>query len=158
VTALPTSSTLAEEWDRALTTLVPRVPDLNIQTLELRRGYAKARATLAGNGNHYGSMYAGTLFGMAEMLGGALIWADFDFDEYLPTVKHMAIRYRRPAFTDVIAVASLDTSTVERMRHEATTQGKSEFEVDAVLTDTSGEVVVTTHGIYQIIARPRPGQ
>jgi acyl-coenzyme A thioesterase PaaI-like protein len=150
-------SNLAPEWNRVVAALVPRIPSLSIETLVLRRGYVKARARLADNVNHLGSMYAGTLFGMAEMLGGALAWPEFDFAAYLPTVKDLAIRYRRPACSDVIAVASLETPTLQRMRHEAAERGKSQYEVDAVLTDESGSVVASTHGTYLVIAVPPAG-
>jgi hypothetical protein len=65
-------------------------------------------------------------------------------------VKDLQIRYRRPATTDVRARAELDAPTIARMQHEAGTAGKAEFVIDAVLTDTSGEVVATTRGTYQI--------
>ena len=32
---------------------------------------------------------AGTLFGMAEMMGGVLLYPSFDFTAYLPTVKEV---------------------------------------------------------------------
>lgn len=109
-------------------------------------------APLRTNGNHLGSMYAGTLFAMAEMMGGAILFPSVDFEVYLPTVKDLAIRYRRPARSDITAVATLDPETLSRIRDEAREHGRSEYRVDATLADTSGNVVATTHGIYQLLA------
>ncbi|HZZ46611.1 MAG TPA: PaaI family thioesterase [Pseudonocardia sp.] len=148
---------LADEWNRTVAALVPRIPDLGIETLELRRGYVRARASLATNGNHLGSMYAGTLFGMAEMLGGALAWPEFDFSVYLPTVKDLTINYRRPALSDITATAGLETQILDRMRREAAETGRTQYEVDAVLTDGSGDVVARTRGTYLVIALTPPG-
>ena len=131
---------------------IPAMHSLGIRVVELRPGYAASTAPLAGNGNHLGSMYAGTLFGLAEMLGGALFAASFDIQRFVPTVKDVQIRYRRPATTDVRAEASLDADTITRLRLEADQHGKAEFELDATITDTAGVVVASTRGVYQIRA------
>jgi hypothetical protein len=65
-------------------------------------------------------------------------------------VKEVVIRYRRPAMTDVRAEASLDASTIARLKQEAETAGKAEFVLDAELTDTANVLVATTHGTYQV--------
>jgi Domain of unknown function (DUF4442) len=76
--------------------------------------------------------------------------ANFDLSRFTATVKDVRIRYRRPAMTDVRAEASLDASTVARLKPEADNAGKAEFVLDAELTDTAGVVVTTTHGTYQV--------
>lgn len=48
------------------------------------------------------------------------------------------------------ASASLDTDAIARIKSEAETSGKSEFVLDAELTDESGEIVATTRGVYQL--------
>jgi acyl-coenzyme A thioesterase PaaI-like protein len=107
-------------------------------------------APLAGNVNYQGSMYAGTLFGLGEALGAVVFAANCDLGRFTPTVKDVQIRFRRPAMTDVRAEASLDASTVARLKLEADNDGKAEFVLDAQLTDTAGVVVATTHGTYQV--------
>ncbi len=65
-------------------------------------------------------------------------------------MKEVVIRYRRPAMTDVRAEASLDASTIARLKQEAETADKAEFVLDAELTDTANVLVATTHGTYQV--------
>ena len=141
---------LAEFINAGMEYAVPAMYQLGIRLLEVRPGYAVATVPLMGNVNHFGGMYAGALFGAAELLGGALFFPNFDATQFYPTVKDLQIRYRRPATTDVRAQADLDTATIARMQHELETAGKTEFVLDAVLTDNTGEVVATTRGIYQI--------
>ncbi|HWU32710.1 MAG TPA: PaaI family thioesterase [Marmoricola sp.] len=129
---------------------VPNIHNFGIRVSELGRGSVTATAPLAGNGNHLNTMYAGTTFALAEMLGGAIVWPLIDFGQYYPTVKDLQIRYRRPAFTDLTGRASLNEKTITRMLTEATTLGKTEFEVEAHIVDDAGTTVATSHGTYQI--------
>jgi thioesterase domain-containing protein len=131
---------------------VPPMHGLGITVAELTAGHVVGTAPLAGNVNHLGSMYAGTLFGLAEMLGGALFVASFDVERFYPTVKDVQIYYRRPTTSDVRAEASLDAATIERLKQQAEADGRAEFILDAVLTDTAGQVVATTRGTYQVRA------
>ena len=50
----------------------------------------------------------------------------------------------------VRAEASLDAGTLARIKREATVVGKTEFVLDAELTDTDGVVVAVTQGTYQV--------
>jgi thioesterase domain-containing protein len=140
----------AELINAGMEQAVPAMHQLGIRVAEVRPGYAVATVPLAGNSNHFGSMYAGALFGVAEMLGGALFYPSFDMARFYPTVKDLQIRYRLPAKTDVRAHAQLDAATLARMQHEVDTAGRTEYALDAILTDANGVVVATTRGTYQI--------
>jgi thioesterase domain-containing protein len=131
---------------------VPAMHGLGIRVVELRPGHAVGEAPMAGNSNHMGTMYAGTLFGLAEMLGGALFAVSFDYARFYPTVKDLQISYLRPTRTDVRAEATMGLATIEALKSELETASKVEFVLEAVLTDTTGEVVATTRGTYQIRA------
>jgi len=144
---------LAQTFTAALESLVPRMYEMGVRVVELEEGHAVAAVSLDGNANHYGSMYAGALFGVAEVLGGALFVPSFDVAAYYPTVRELTIRYHRPALSDVRATATLDTATIARMRTDLQQTGKASYELDAVLTAASGETVATTHGAYQIRTR-----
>ena len=50
--------------------------------VEARRGHAVASVPLEGNGNHFGVIYAGVQFTVAEMLGGVIALATFDAAKY----------------------------------------------------------------------------
>ena len=92
--------------------------------------------------NHFGVTYAGSLFSVAEMLGGLLALATFDLEGelsgFVPLVKESTIRFRRPALGVVRAAASLSDDEVARVRADALATGKGEFVLEATLTDEHG--------------------
>jgi thioesterase domain-containing protein len=129
---------------------IPVAHRMGIRIVELGEGYAAGIAPLEGNTNHLGTLYAATLFGVAEILGGVISVATFDSSKFYPTVKDVQIRFRRPAKTAVRATASLDPDAIARIKAEAETNGKSEFELEAQISDETGEIVATTRGTYQL--------
>lgn len=128
---------------------------MGVRGVELRPGHAAATAPMEGNGNHFGVMYAGVLFTVAEVLGGALALSTFDVARYYPLVKDLRITFLKAARSDVRAEASLTEDEVARVATEAAERGKSDFTLDAVVTDADGTVVATTHGLYQLRAHGR---
>ena len=54
------------------------VKRMNLKAEVLEPGFVRLRVPLAGNENHIGSMYAGALFTLAEIPGGALFLTSFD--------------------------------------------------------------------------------
>jgi hypothetical protein len=50
------------------------------------------------------------------------------------------------------AEASLDEETIARIEVEAAERGKSDFTLEAVVTDADGKTVATTRGLYQLRA------
>lgn len=119
----------------------------------LEPGHVRLRMPLAGNENHIGSMYAGALFTLAEIPGGALFLTSFDVQRFYPVIKEMNLRFRRPATGDIRVEARLDAAQIEQLQTQAAEQGKAEFPLDLQLTDASGEVVAYSHGLYQLRAR-----
>lgn len=119
----------------------------------LERGLVRLRMPLAGNENHIGSMYAGALFTLAEIPGGALFLTSFDTQHFFPIIKEMNLRFRRPAMGDITVEARLDSDAIDRLQGQASEQGKAEFVLDLQLRDASGEVVVESRGVYQLRKR-----
>ena len=116
----------------------------------LEAGHVRLRMPLAGNQNHIGSMYAGALFTLAEIPGGALFLTSFDASQFYPIVKEMNLRFRRPATGDIVVEARLSAEEIERLQTEAQANGKAEYVLELQLTDGSGEVVALSRGIYQL--------
>ena len=133
---------------------VPILEAMGIRLVEVRAGFASADLPPEPNLNHFGVTYAGSLFSVAEMLGGVLSLATFDFEGelagWVPIVKESTIRFRRPALDVVRAAASLGDDEVARVRRDALETGKGEFVLEATLTDEQGEVVASTVGTYQV--------
>ena len=107
---------------------------------------------LEGNGNHFGVVYAGVQFTVAEMLGGIIALATFDSAKYYPLVKNVDIKFTGMARTDLRAEASLDEDEIGRIETEAAEKGKADFTLDAVVKDEAGQTVSVTRGLYQLRA------
>ncbi len=123
---------------------------MNLKVMDLRPRYVKLWAPLRGNENHVGSMYAGALFTLAEIPGGALCLTTFDATKYYPLVKEMTIRFVRPACTDVTIECSFSTGEAEWIQAAVELHGKADFTLAGHVIDQSGDVVAVSKGIYQL--------
>jgi thioesterase domain-containing protein len=129
---------------------IPIMRAMGLRLVDLAPGRAAAEIPLAPNRNHFQMMYAGSLFTVAEMLGGALSLVTFELGDLVPLVKDVQIRFRRPASSPVRASTSLAPEEAARVLREARETGKGEFILHAELVDESGELVATTVGTYQL--------
>jgi acyl-coenzyme A thioesterase PaaI-like protein len=118
----------------------------------LEPGHVRLRMPLEGNQNHIGTLYAGALFTLAEVPGGALFLTCFDACRFYPIVKEMNLRFRRPARGDITVDARIDQAEIARIRNEAETNGKAEYWLELQLLDADGEVVAESRGLYQMRA------
>lgn len=119
----------------------------------LEPGFVRLCMPLTGNQNHIGSMYAGALFTLAEIPGGALFLTSFDTQRFYPVIKEMNLRFRRPASGDIRVEARLSAEETTRLQEQAQQQGKAEYLLELQLTDGNGEVVVESRGLYQLRLR-----
>ncbi len=129
---------------------IPFVERMGLRALDLRRGYVKLTAPYEGNENHIGTLYAGALFTLAEIPGGALFLTSFDTDRFFPVVKEMTLRFLKPAITEVTVEVSLKDDEIARIQTEADQTGKAEFSLEGEIRDARGNVVATSRGVYQI--------
>lgn len=118
----------------------------------LERGRVVCHMPFAGNGNHIGTMYAGALFTLAEIPGGALFLTSFDTRRFYPVVKALNLKFLKPAKGDVTVEAVLDEARIAAIEAEAAAQGKAEFQLDLELRDGSGTTVARSEGLYQLRA------
>ncbi|MBF6272301.1 thioesterase [Nocardia sp. 852002-20019_SCH5090214] len=142
----------ADVMNGALEFTIPIAHKMGVKALEVRPGFAATTVPIEGNGNHFGVMYAGVLFTVAEILGGAIPIATFDNAKYYPLVKDLQIFFRKPAKTDVRAEASLSEEEIARVIADAEANGKADFTLEATVTDADGVVVAETRGLYQLRA------
>ena len=129
--------------------MVPILDAMGLEVLEVTPHSAAARLPAEPNVNHFGAMYAGCLFAVAEVLGG-LMAGFMDVPGGLPLVKRLEIDFTRPATTAVTARTTLSAEEFNRVQAEAVANGKSNYELIAEVTDESGTVVARTHGYYQM--------
>jgi acyl-coenzyme A thioesterase PaaI-like protein len=135
-------------------TCIEAIRRTGIKVLEMRKRYVKLLMPLEGNVNHIGMMYAGSLFVIGEITGGVIHGASFDVTKFVPIVKEVNIRYRRPAFTDVTLEVSMTEEEADRIQAETLKNGKADFPMELEIKDASGEVVSIVKGIWQL--RPMP--
>jgi thioesterase domain-containing protein len=136
----------------ALGSTIPIAHKMGVKVVEARRGFAVTTVPAEGNGNHFGVIYAGVLFTVAEVLGGIIPLITFDNTKYFPLVKNLDIQFVAMAKSDVRAQASLDDETIARIEAEAAERGKADFTLEALVTDADGQTVATTRGLYQLRA------
>jgi acyl-coenzyme A thioesterase PaaI-like protein len=129
--------------------VVPILGAMGLEVLEAAPGRAAARIPTGPNVNHFGVTYAGSLFSVAEMLGG-IIGGYFEVPGAIPLVKRLEIDFTRPAMTAVTARTTLSEEESARVQAEASENGKSNFELLTEVVDEDGTVVARTHGFYQL--------
>jgi thioesterase domain-containing protein len=135
-----------------LTALIPVLGHMGVRVLEVAPGRVAAEVPFEGNANHVGTMYAGVLYSVAEVLGGVMGTATFDAGRFATIIKGAEIRYLRPARTSVRSKAVLGEAEIARIAAEAEAAGKSDFALDVEVTDEDGTVVATLRGDYQLRA------
>jgi acyl-coenzyme A thioesterase PaaI-like protein len=143
---------LVELMNGALGSTIPTAHNMGVRVVEARRGFAAATVPVEGNGNHFGVIYAGVQFTVAEILGGIIALSTFDSSKYFPLVKNVDIAFVGMARSELRAAASLDDETIARIEAEAAQRGKSDFTLEAVVTDADGKTVATTRSLYQLRA------
>jgi len=143
---------LVETMNGALESTIPIADKMGVKVVEARPGFAATTVPAEGNGNHFGVIYAGVLFTVAEVLGGIVPMITFDTAKYFPLVKNLEIQFVAMAKSDVRAEATLDDETIARVEAEAAERGKADFTLEAVVTDADGQTVATTRGLYQLRA------
>ncbi len=146
--------TTPEEATANMHSVIPIVGAMGITIVDAGPGHATVELPAGPNGNHFGVLYAGSLFTAAEVLGGIIPQASFDLTGelagFVPLVKKAEISFLRPGLGDVRASATMAPEEIERVRQEALATGKSEFYVEAEITDAQGTVVATTRALNQL--------
>lgn len=134
---------------------IPFVARSGLQVLEQRRGYAKCVMPIQGNGNHVSIMYAGALATLAEFPLGIVYAHTFDVTQVFPIVKDIAVKFVRPAMSDVTVEMTIPELEIQRIEKAVADQGKADFEIQTELKDASGQVVAQGLTTYQLRKMPR---
>jgi thioesterase domain-containing protein len=141
---------VSEEFVKLVETGIDFIRRMGLKVVEMRRGYVELKAPLDRNRSHVGTMYAGALFSLAEVPGGALYLSSFDVSRYYPIVKEMTIRYKKPVVTDATVKVEMSEEEMQRVAREADEKGKSEFRLRAEVFDEAGQLVCESTGTYQL--------
>jgi thioesterase domain-containing protein len=141
---------LAAQANGVLREFIPIAATMGVQFTEVRRGFVSASVPMEGNANHFGVVYAGVIFTVAEVLGGAIHLASFDAATHYPLVKSVEIDFLAPGRSALTATARLAEDELERIAAVAATGAKVPFVLTAEVTGTDGELVARTRGDYQL--------
>ena len=128
-----------------------------VKVLAMEPGYVKMMMPLEPNLNHVGTMYAGALFTLAELPGGAIFLTTFDVGRFYPIIKGMEIKFVKPATTDVTVEVKLDLEEAEKIQATANKAGKADYDWDCEVKDANGQVVCVTSNRYQLRSMTPPG-
>lgn len=121
-----------------------------VKVLAMEPGYVKMTMPLEPNLNHVGTMYAGALFTLAELPGGAIFLTTFDVGKFYPIIKGMDIKFVKPATTDVTVEVHLDLNEAAKIQEKANEAGKADYDWECELKDANGQVVCVTSNRYQL--------
>lgn len=134
---------------------IPLAKFAGAEVVELERGYVKMKMPFEQNKNHINIMYAGSLFTIGELPGGALFWSSFDATKCYPIVTEMSIKFLKPAKTAVTVESRISEEEIERVNKEVEENGKSIYILEQEIRDESGEVCAVTTARYQARAHGR---
>lgn len=102
------------------------------------------------NINHVGTVYAGSLFSLADYAGGVLFYATFDLKKYYPLLKEVTIAFKKPGTTDITCEASMSPAQAEQLKSITEETGKADWVLDLELKDEQGDICSIVHGIFQM--------
>ncbi len=139
-----------EDTTNIVRNAIPLADHIGLSVTEVSPQRVVLAIPFKGNTNHVGIMYAGVLFTAAEIPPGILALVRFDPAKFYPVVKQMTVNFRRPGRSGVTVVAELPAERAEQILAEAEADGKSEFTMDLEVRDEDDEVLMTSHGIYQL--------
>jgi thioesterase domain-containing protein len=102
------------------------------------------------NVNHIGTVYAGSLFSLADYAGGVLFYATFDIKRYYPLLKEVTIVFKKPGTTNITCEASMSPAQAEQIKNLTDETGKADWVLDLELKDAKGDICCIAHGIFQM--------
>ncbi|MBE0487244.1 DUF4442 domain-containing protein, partial [Marinobacter sp.] len=109
----------------------------------------RAKVKLKGNKNHFGSLYAGAYFLVAEIPGGVMALFDLG-PAYTPILKEMTLEFLLPANSDVTVEFALPAEAVAAILADADATGRAKFTLEGVLRDEEGNHVATSLAHYRV--------
>jgi len=126
------------------------IEEMGMRIVDFRKNAVKIILPKEPNVNHIGTVYAGSLFSLADYAGGVLFYASFDRKKYYPILKEVTIAFKKPATTDITVEASMPTAQAEQIKNITDETGKADWVLDLELKDEKGDICCIVHGIFQM--------
>ncbi len=121
---------------------------LGVEVITETRNLMRVRMPLAHNTNHFGAMYAGVIFTLAEFPFGALFVSRIPLSEMVPVVGELTIRYLAPATSDLFVTVEVSEAEWAQIRSDVAATGKSKIGRTLELTDEAGDVKAVATATY----------
>ncbi len=136
--------------------MIPFAERAKIQLLEFGdHGHVKLKIPFKGNENHVGTMYAGSLWALAEFAGLPFVLSAFGGTEilvkFLPVVAQFDIKYFKPVKCDIYVTIKKTLDEVENAENALCMKGKAKVVLDGELVSADGTVYGKTQGVYILI-------
>lgn len=129
---------------------MPFAARTELKVSKLDRENIELLMPLTPNINHVGIMYAGALFTLGEMMGGAVALVYLFEHSLIPIVKSFSIKFVKPGTTDITTSYAMPAEEVKRIIAECEEKGKADYSIQLELKDNTGLVVAVTDGLYQV--------
>jgi thioesterase domain-containing protein len=126
------------------------IEKMGMRILDFQKHSVKIILPKEPNLNHVGTVYAGSLFSLADYAGGVLFYACFDRRKYYPLLKEVTIAFKKPGTTDITCEASMPLTQAEQIKNLTDETGKADWVLDLELKDAKGDICCIVHGIFQM--------
>jgi len=126
------------------------IEKMGMRILDFQKYSVKIILPKEQNINHIGTVYAGSLFSLADYAGGVLFFATFDLKKYYPILREVTITFKKPGTTDITCEASMSPAQAEQMKSITDETGKADWVLDLELKDEKGDICSIVHGIFQM--------
>jgi thioesterase domain-containing protein len=126
------------------------VDKMGMRILDFKKHSVKIMLPKEPNVNHVGTVYAGSLFSLADFAGGVLFYSAFDIRKYYPLLKQVTITFKRPATTDITIEASMAPEQAEGIKKITDETGKADWALDLEPRDEQGNVCCIAHATFQM--------
>jgi thioesterase domain-containing protein len=126
------------------------IEKMGMRILDFQKQSVKIMLPKEPNVNHIGTVYAGSLFSLADFAGGVLFYSTFDLRKYYPLLKEVTITFKRPATTDITVETSMTPEQAEGIKKIADETGKADWALDIELKDEQGNVCCIAHANFQM--------
>jgi len=143
-----------EQIQQASTQSIGIIKEMGVELLEAESGKVVMKMPLSPKSvNHFKTMYAGVQFTLAEVMGGALMMATFDVQQYVPIVGKVEIIFIKPVTSALTAQLTLSREQIEDVNQQLANSPKAQFDTSTELVDESGAVCAVSNARYYLIAQ-----
>ena len=115
----------------------------------------KCKIPFKGNENHVGTMYAGSLWALAEFSGLPFVLSAFGgaevLEKFLPVVAKFDIKFFKPVKCDIYVTIKKTLDEVENLENDLLMKGKGKVVLTGELVSADGTVYGKSEGVYVMV-------